>query len=86
MTNFMAELGEGGSRNQWMGKQNRERVGTCGASEGRSLWVPNLPSSLDLGEGSSSTPSGLKVKEKQPSDLFAPSFPESLWWCEGQEP
>lgn len=69
-----------------MGKQNRERGGTRGASEGRSLWVPNLPSSLDLGEGSSSTPLGLKVKEKQPSDLFAPSFLESLVWCEGQEP
>lgn len=36
-----------------------------GHQRGEVYEPPNLPSSLDLGEGSSSTPSGLKIKEKQ---------------------
>lgn len=77
MTNFMPELGEGRGRKQWMGKKTGERVGACGASEGRNVWVPNLPSGLALGEGSS--PSWLKkIKEKQPPEPSAPSFLESL--------
>ena len=44
--------------------------------EGRGVWVPHLPSALDLEEGS--IPLGLKIKEEQPPDPSAPSFPESL--------
>lgn len=29
--NFMPELGEGGGRKQWMGKQSGERIGACGS-------------------------------------------------------
>lgn len=85
MTNFIPELGERGGRKQWMRKQSGERVGANVTSERRSLWAPNVPSSFNLGEASSSTPSGLKIKERWHPDSFASSFLESLGCCEGQK-